>query len=238
MAELLTGQVAIITGAAHGMGEAIARTFALEGAAVGLVDRDHEGLDAVVTTIQRENGVAVCQSVDVRDLAQIEGAVQALESVLGPTNILVNCAGLGIYKMFEELTEDDWDTTFDVNVKGTFLVCKAVVPGMVQRGSGQIINIGSLAALMLGFARGSCYSASKYAIRGFSSYLARELRPKGVKVCCLNPGSTDSHFRGKPTGNPNYMVAQDVADAALYVVTQRERVSVAEVAFGMINEGW
>jgi NADP-dependent 3-hydroxy acid dehydrogenase YdfG len=238
MADLLRGQVAIITGAAHGMGEAIARTFASEGGAVGLLDRDLEGLNAVVTAIRGEGGIAACHPVDVREQEQIEGAVQALESVLGPTDILVNCAGLGIYRMFEELTEDDWDTTFDVNVKGTFLVCKAVVPGMVQRGSGQIINIGSLAALMLGFARGSCYSASKYAIRGFSSYLARELRPKGIKVCCLNPGSTDSHFRGKPTANPNFMVAQDVADAALFVVTQRERVSVAEIAFGMINEGW
>ncbi|MBM3187177.1 MAG: SDR family oxidoreductase [Chloroflexi bacterium] len=238
MANALEGQVAIVTGAAHGMGEAIAKTFSSEGAAVGLLDRDGEALLKVVEAIRGAGGRATGQAVDVRDLAGLQKAVAAIESELGPTDILVNSAGLGIYRMFEELTEEDWDTTFDVNVKGTFLTCKAVVPGMTAREKGLVINIASLAALILGFNRGSCYSASKYAVRGFSSYLFRELRPKGIKVCCLCPGTTDSHFRGQPTGNPNWMVPQDVANAALYVATQRERVAVAEVAFGMINEGW
>ena len=238
MGEALKGQVAIITGAAHGMGEAIAKAYAAEGAAVGLLDRAGEALKGVVADIQAAGGRAVGQVVDVRDLAGLQSAVVAIEDELGPTNILVNSAGLGIYKMFEELTEEDWDTTFDVNVKGTFLTCKAVVPGMIAREKGLIINIASLAALILGFDRGSCYSASKYAVRGFSSYLYRELRAKGIKVCCLCPGTTDSHFRGQPTGNPNWMQPQDVAKAALYVATQRERVAVAEIAFGMINGGW
>jgi 3-oxoacyl-[acyl-carrier protein] reductase len=153
-------------------------------------------------------------------------------------DILVNSAGLGIYKMFKELSEEDWDTTFDVNVKGTFLTCKAVLPGMIERGRGLVINIASLAAITRGFNRGSCYGASKYAVRGFSRYLAVELRPVGIIVCCLDPGSTDSHFRGQPTGNPNWMKPEDVAAAALYVATQRDRVAVHEVAFSMLNEGW
>jgi len=238
MAEALKGQVAIITGAAHGMGEAIAKTYAREGAAVGLLDREGEALGKVVNDIRAVGGTVLGQVVDVRDYPAIEHAVAALKGALGPTDILVNSAGLGIYKMFTELTEEDWDTTFDVNVKGTFLVCKAVVPGMIERGKGVVINIASLAALILGFDRGSCYSASKYAVRGFTSYLYRELRSRGIKVCCLNPGTTDSYFRGAPTGNPNWMIPQDIANAALYVATQRERVGVAEVAFGMINEGW
>jgi 3-oxoacyl-[acyl-carrier protein] reductase len=220
------------------MGEAIAKTFASQGAAISLLDRDSEGLEAVASQIRTLGGRALAQPADVRTYGHIVQAMEATESAYGPIDILVNSAGLGIYRMFADLTEDDWDTTFDVNVKGTFLVCKAVVPGMVEREKGVVINIASLAALILGFDRGSCYSASKYAVRGFSSYLARELKPKGVRVCCLCPGSTDSHFRGQPTGNPNYMIPQDVADAALYVATQRPRVSVAEVAFGMINEGW
>jgi len=238
MSNALKGQIAIITGAAHGMGEAVAKTYAAEGAAVGLIDRQGEALQKVVADIQAVGGKAIGQVADVRDLAALQRAVEAIESTLGPADILVNCAGLGIYKPFTDLTEEDWDTTFDVNAKGTFLTCKAVVPGMIERGRGLVINIASLAALMLGFDRGSCYSASKYAVRGFSSFLFRELRPKGIKVCCLCPGTTDSHFRGQPTGNPNWMVPQDVANAALFVATQRERVNVAEVAFGMINEGW
>lgn len=238
MGDALKGQVAIVTGAAHGMGRAIAKTYAGQGATVGLLDRETEALQKVVRDIQADGGRVLGQVVDVRDYAGIQEAVRAIEGDFGPTDILVNSAGLGIYKMFEELTESDWDTTFDVNVKGTFLVCKAVVPGMVERQHGLVINIASLAALILGFDRGSCYSASKYAVRGFSSYLFRELRPKGVKVCCLCPGTTDSHFRGHPTGNPNWMAPQDVANAALYVAAQRDRVAVAEVAFGMITEGW
>ncbi|MCD6519777.1 MAG: SDR family oxidoreductase [Anaerolineae bacterium] len=238
MSGLLEGQVAVITGAAHGMGEAIAKTFAREGAALGLLDRDAEALAAAVDELQNRGAMVLGQEVDVRDFAAIQGAVAAFENALGPIDILVNSAGLGIYKPFPELTEEDWDLTFDVNVKGTFLMCKAVVPGMLQRGKGLIINIASLAALLLGFDRGSCYAASKYAVRGFTNYLFRELRSKGIKVCCLNPGTTDSHFRGRPTGNPNWMVPQDVANVALFVATQRERVNVAEIAFSMINEAW
>ena len=238
MTDTLKGKVVIITGAAHGMGEAIAKTYALEGAVLGLLDREGEALEKVVHDIQMAGGKALGQVVDVRDYSAVERAVATVESVLGPVEILVNSAGLGIYKAFTELTEEDWDTTFDVNVKGTFLMCKAVVPKMITRGKGLVINIASLAALILGFDRGSCYGASKYAVRGFTYYLFRELRPKGVRVCCLCPGTTDSHFRGKPTGNPNWMLPQDVANAALYVATQRERVNIAEIAFSMITEEW
>ena len=202
MADALKGQVAIITGAAHGMGEAIATTYAREGATVGLLDRQADALTVVVQAIQRSGGNALGQVVDVRDLAAVQKAVAGIERALGPADILVNAAGLGIYKMFTDLTEEDWDTTFDVNAKGTFLVCKAVVPGMIQRGKGLVINIASLAAFILGFDRGSCYSATKLAARLFSSYLFRELRPKGITVCCLCPGTTDSHFRGHRPATP------------------------------------
>lgn len=238
MMDQLQGQVAAITGAAHGMGEAIAKTYARAGAAVGLIDRQAEALDQVVEAIQGEGGRAFGQVADVRCYEEIEQAVQSIEAELGPIDILVNAAGLGIYKVFEELTESDWDTTFDVNVKGVFLVSKAVVPGMIERGKGLVLNIASLAAIMRGFDRGSCYGASKYAVRGFSNYMAVELRPKGIKVCCLDPGTTDSHFRGQPTGNPKWMQPQDVAAAALYVASQRERVSVYEVSFSMLDENW
>jgi 3-oxoacyl-[acyl-carrier protein] reductase len=239
MADLLKNQVALITGAARGMGREIALTYAREGAAVGLLDIEAQELDQVVLEVRREGGTALGRVADVRDAAQVEAAVQAILEHLGPVDILVNSAGLRCGGKVHEIAEEAWDLCFDVNVKGTFLLCKAVVPIMLKRQQGQIINIASLSAWIRGSEHGgSAYGASKYAVRGFSRYLAVELRSSNIKVCCLSPGTTDSHFRGQPTGNPNWMQPSDVAAAALYIATQRDRVAVAELAFSMVSERW
>ena len=239
MANLLEHQVAIITGAARGMGREIARAYAREGAAVGLLDIKADELDQVVLDIHQEGGTALGWIVDVRDYNQVQAAVQAVVDHLGPVDILVNSAGLGCGGKVHEIAEEAWDLCFDVNVKGTFLLCKAVVPIMLERQQGQIINIASLSAWIRGSeGGGSCYGATKYAVRGFSRYLAVELRASNIKVCCLSPGTTDSHFRGQPTGDPDWMKPSDVAAAALYIATQRDRVAVAELAFSMVNERW
>lgn len=239
MAHQLANKVALITGAARGMGREIARVYAAEGAAVGLLDVQAEELAAVVDEIEDAGGVALGQAADVREAAQVEAAVAAVVEGLGPIDILVNSAGLRCGGKIDEITPEAWDLCFDVNVRGTFLLCRAVAPSMVAREQGQIINIASLSAWIRGSEYGgSAYGASKYAVRGFSRYLAVELRAANVRVCCLSPGSTDSHFRGEPTGNPNWMQPSDVAAAALYIATQRERVAVAELAFSMVNERW
>lgn len=238
MANLLKGQVGIITGAARGMGKAIARAFAREGAAVGLLDIQEEELQQVVKEIQAEGGKALGLVADVRNYGQVEKAVQSVVENLGPIDILVNSAGLSGNGLVHEISEENWDLCFDINVKGTFLLCKAVVPIMLERKRGQIINIASLSAWIRGSRGGSCYGASKYAVRGFSRYLAVELRPSNIKVCCLSPGTTDSHFRGHPTGNPDWMKPEDIASAALFIAAQRDRTAVAELAISMVNEPW
>ncbi|MDP6039813.1 MAG: SDR family oxidoreductase [Candidatus Latescibacteria bacterium] len=238
MAESLEGRIALITGAARGMGRAIADVFAREGAAVGLLDVQEVELQQVVEGIRADGGKVIGQVADVRSSDQVEAAVQAVVNQLGPIDILVNSAGLGMPGRVHELAEADWDLCFDVNVKGTFLMCKAVVPMMLERQQGQIINIASLAAWVRGNVARSCYGASKYAVRGFSRYLAVELRPENIRVCCLSPGSTDTHFRGEPTGNPKWMEPEGVAEAALFVAAQRDRVAVAELGISMVSEGW
>jgi 3-oxoacyl-[acyl-carrier protein] reductase len=192
MANLLKGQVGIITGAARGMGQAIAKAFTREGAAVGLLDILEEELQQVVKEIQSEGGKALGLLADVRNYGQVEKAVQSVVENLGPIDILVNSAGLSGGGLVHEILEENWDLCFDINVKGTFLLCKAVVPIMLERKRGQIINIASLSAWIRGSRGGSCYGASKYAVRGFSRYLAVELRPSNIKVCCLSPGTTES----------------------------------------------
>jgi len=238
MANLLKGQVCIITGAARGMGKAIARTFACEGAVVGLLDVQEEELQQVVKDIANEGGKALGLVADVRHYVQIEKAVKSVVEKLGPIDILVNSAGIPGNGLVHEISEANWDVCFDINVKGTFLLCKAVVPIMLERKRGQIINIASLSAWIRGSKGCSCYGASKYAVRGFSRYLAVELRDANIKVCCLSPGTTDSHFRGHPTGNPDWMKPEDIASAALFIAAQRERTAVAELAISMVNEPW
>ncbi len=234
----LRQKTAVITGAARGMGRAIARAFATEGANLALLDSQNEPLQEVSDDLRALGATVYSRVLDVRDNQTLQTTFDSIESDLGPIDIAVNSAGVGIYRVIEELTEEDWDTTFDINVKGTFLVCKAAASRMAGRGRGLIINIASLAVKIRGFERGVCYTSSKYAVEGLSRCLAVELRPKGVRVCCLCPGTTDTHFRGEPTGNENLMLAEDVASAALYVATQRESVAVHDVVISMINEAW
>jgi len=238
MADLLKGKVAVITGAARGMGKAIANTFSHEGAAVGLLDIQEEELNQTVKEIQAEDGKALGLVTDVRYYDQVERAVQSVIEGFGTVDILVNSAGLSGNGLVHKISEADWDMCFDVNVKGTFLLCKAVVPIMLEQKQGQIINIASLSAWIRGAGGATCYGASKYAVRGFSRYLAVELRPSNIKVCCLSPGTTDSHFRGHPTGNPDWMTPENIASAALFIASQRDRTAVAELAISMVNEMW
>ena len=238
MANLLEGQAGIITGAARGMGKAIALAFAREGAKVGLLDIQADELQQVVTEIQAEGGKAIGLVADVRHYDEVEKAVQAIVEDLGKIDILVNSAGIPGNGPVHEISEEDWDRCFDINVKGTFFLCKAVVPLMLERKQGQIINIASLSAWIRGSQGCSCYGASKYAVRGFSRYLAVELRDANIKVCCLSPGTTDSHFRGHPTGNADCMKPEDIASAALFIAAQRENIAVAELALSMVNETW
>ena len=238
MAGKLVGGVAFITGAARGMGKAIAEAYAREGASLGLIDIEAEALNGVVRDIEAMGRKSVGSVGDVRSYDDLQRAVEETEKALGPIDILVNSAGVAGGSTIDKMTEGEWDRVFDINMKGTFLTCRAVCPGMMARERGLVINISSLSGLILGTGGGTCYGASKWAVRGFSSYLLRELRPKGIKVCCLYPGSTDTHFRGRPAGNPRFMTAEDVASAALYVATQRDRVSVHELAVSMIEETW
>ena len=187
----LAGRVAIVTGAARGLGHAIARSFVREGAAVAMIDRD-PAVDSAASDIARESqGTAQGLVADVSNEAEVEAAVQAVHSRFGRIDVLVNNAGVAPSVPFAELTLARWREVIDTDLTSAFLCCSAVVPVMLAAGSGRIINIGS----QLGFAGRAemvHYSAAKAGVHGFTKALARELAPYGVTVNAVAPGPVET----------------------------------------------
>ncbi len=216
MTDELAGRVCVVTGASRGIGAAIARRFAAAGAAVGLLARSTEELAALAAELCAAGGRAAWAPCDVTDVASIAAAVPALRAALGPTDILVNNAGIVVRKAALEHTDDDWRRTFAVNVDGTFFTTRAFAPDLIAR-KGRIINIASIAGRQ-GSPMLAAYSASKHAVVGFTRSLAEELRPAGVVVNAICPGSVDTDMlrHGHP-GGVAVMTADDVAAAALFL---------------------
>lgn len=179
----LTGRTAVITGGGSGLGAAIARSLYAAGAAVVLVGRDERTLAATASALgERARGVAC----DVSDEASVAALRDALADT--PVSILVNNAGIpGPVAALTDISVDDWDEVFDVNVKGTFLLCRAFLPGMVERGDGDVINVASVSGKRP-LAHRTPYCASKMAVIGLTSTLAFEVGTAGVRVNSLSPG--------------------------------------------------
>lgn len=232
----LDDKVAVVTGASRGIGEAIARTFAAEGAQVALVARSDDDLERVAQDIKAARGYGVAMSTDITQEGQVQSLARRVVETLGRVDILVNNAGLMFEKPLHEFTTDEWDKLFDLNVKAAFLCTRAVLKNMMDRKGGIIINVSSMAGLATRL--GSVpYAASKWALVGFSRDLALELRPYNIAVGCLCPGATNSYIRGEPSNNPEWMQAKEVAAAALFMAIQRPGMTVHEISLSPISEG-
>lgn len=179
----LGGRVALVTGAGTGIGRAIAVALANDGARVVVSDLDLDAARAVSDTLPGSLPI----QLDVTSLDSATDAVEQITRDLGPIEILANNAGVSTMKPLWELTERDWDFNFDVNAKGVFLVTKAVIPGMMERGRGSIVNTASMAGKK-GVPLLTHYAASKWACIGFTKSCARELGPFGIRVNCVCPG--------------------------------------------------
>jgi NAD(P)-dependent dehydrogenase (short-subunit alcohol dehydrogenase family) len=190
----LDGQVAIITGGTRGIGRATAEMFAAHGANLALCSRSQEALDETAKQIRDRHGVKVFgRAADILDAAAMMDFVRQVADRYGRVDILVNNAGVIKLGPVVAFSEDDWDLIIDVNVKGTFLCTKAVIPHMTQRGSGRIVNLSSIAGKR-GRPFASAYCTSKWAVIGFTQSLAYELAPANINVNAICPGEVDTYM--------------------------------------------
>lgn len=228
----------LVTGASRGIGREIAKQFALEGYNVVIHYHQNktaaEDLYAELTADASSPDMSyrlLLAQADLRDYAQIEKMIATIHDTFGPIDILVNNAGIAQQKLFSDLTEADWDTMFDVNVKGMFFTTQAVLPDMIHKKAGKIINISSI----WGICGASCevhYSTSKAAIIGFTKALAKELGPSGIQVNCVAPGVIQTDMNAHLSTETLVMLKEEtplgtlgtpkqIADAVLFFASEK-----------------
>ncbi|MBQ9097429.1 MAG: 3-oxoacyl-ACP reductase FabG [Clostridia bacterium] len=177
-----------ITGASRGIGRAAALCFAKNDFGVAICyNKNLAAANEVLAEITALGGNAAVFKADVSNMAEISAAVQGAKKTFGTIDVLINNAGIAQQKVFSDITEEDWDNMFDINVKGMFNCCKCTLDDMIDKKCGKIINISSI----WGIAGASCevhYSAAKAAVIGFTKALAKELAPSGICVNCVAPG--------------------------------------------------
>ena len=183
----LAGKAAIVTGGARGIGKGIVLELARAGADVLIADLLEDAMQATAAEVRALGRRALTRRVDVTDAAQVQAMVDQAVAGLGGLDILVNCAGVISIHPVAELTERDWDFVMGVNAKGTFLGCRAALGAMRAQKSGRIINVASIAGKE-GFPNLAHYSASKFAVVGFTNALAKEVALDGITVNAICPG--------------------------------------------------
>ena len=221
----LDGQVALITGAGRGIGRAIALTFARNGARIAVTGRTRESREWVAAEIVASGGEARPFDLDVTQDNEVVRAVAEVLSDWGRIDILVNNAGIIQYDSpVWATTVEEWDAMMAVNLRGMFLCCRAVVPHMMERNRGVVINIGSSSGRMADHEYGP-YTATKWGVVGYTVSLARSLRPHGIRVNGINPGwvDTDMSRAVEPQGDPDWSTAEEIAQTALFLAAQAPR---------------
>jgi len=190
----LKNKVALVTGGRRGMGKVHALMLAEQGAKVAITDVDLAECEKVAEEIKSKGGEAVAFKMDVTNKEEIEQVFGATVAQFGRLDILVNNAGVYLPKPFLEMTEEDWDKTIDINLKGEFLCAQAAAKEMLKNKWGRIINISSIASgqVGIGIAAGAHYTASKGGIIGMTETLAIELAPLGINVNVIAPGAIDT----------------------------------------------
>jgi short-subunit dehydrogenase len=227
----IRGQVAVVTGASSGIGEALARALARRGARVALVARRREKLEGIARSLVEDGLEARAFACDVADAEQVARAAREVAESLGEVELLVNSAGYGRHVLFVDHDADDIEAMMATNYMGTVRWIKQVLPGMRSRGRGAIVNVSSFAG-RIGQADEVAYSASKFAVTGLSEGLAQELAPLGIHVLCVYPTLvrtemfTPEVMARMPSPAPRFIEADDFAKRTLRALEQRRAEAV------------
>jgi NADP-dependent 3-hydroxy acid dehydrogenase YdfG len=238
----LTNKTALVTGGGSGIGLATAKCFLEEGARVVIAGRDESKLVAASKTLKGGDRLAH-KAADVSKVDQVQALVKRTTELFGPIDILVNNAGLNIKdRAIEKLTPESWDLLVRANLDGTFYCIHAVLPQMLKRRDGVIINISSVAGKRAWPVSGAGYSAAKFGVSALSNCLGAEVKDSGIRVCAICPGEVDTPIlqqRPTPLAEEHrlrMLKAEDVALAVLFVATLPPHVSVPELIIKPVSQ--
>jgi len=242
----MKNKTALITGATSGIGMATAQLFAKNGVRLILCGRRQDRLDSLASELQNQTEVCTL-NFDVRDKALVFKQIEGLSEAFSKIDILINNAGNAHgMSTIQEGSIDDWDAMIDINVKGLLYVSKAVIPKMIARNSGHIINIGSTAGKEV-YPKGNVYCASKFAVDAINQGMRLDLNGKGIKVGAINPGLVETEFSEVRFKNDNERAAQvykgftplkpeDIADVIWFAVTRPPHVNIADLTMMCLDQ--
>jgi NAD(P)-dependent dehydrogenase (short-subunit alcohol dehydrogenase family) len=217
--------VAIVTGGSRGIGHAIARALLQNGARVAITATSEDTLrkGAEELAAARDEASVLAIRADVRRPADVDRTIESAVQHFGGIDVLVNNAGVGVFRPIADMSIDDWHTIIETNLTGVFYSCRAVLPHLRARGGGWIINISSLSGKHP-FADGAAYCASKAALNAFTEALMQEVRHDGIRVACVMPGSVRTEFSHRSAGSDDWKLApEDVAQVVTDVLSYPSR---------------
>ena len=223
----LDRQVALVTGGGSGIGRAVALALAAEGANVSICGRRREPLEATLALIEANGGTGIAIPADVSDDGQVEGLVDETSDALGPIDILVNNAAIGGGGAIHEHSVEVWDHVLDVNLRGPFLLARAVLPGMRGRKRGHLVNISSESGLEY-YAGVGAYGVGKHALNALSEYIQRENQDFGIRVDTICPGMVVTEMTEDSAGldHAKCLFPEDIADLVRWLVTRRPNIKI------------
>ena len=235
----LKGKIALITGGSRGIGKAIALALAEEGVNVAITGRNEEKLKAVVQEIEQKGVKSAYAVFDITSKTEVYGALEKLQKDFGKIDILVNNAGVAAFGGILEMEDEKWEEIVKTNLFGAYYVVKAVVPSMVERKTGDIINISSTAGLK-GNAMTSAYSASKFGLIGMSESMMLELRKQNIRVTTLMPSTIASDMSKEvlkiTDGNPEKVLQpEDFAELVVDLLKLNKRAMLANASLWSTN---